>query len=246
MSQLGIEMNTFSITARDASTGQLGVAVSTKLPCVGALCPFVKAGVGAISTQSFVNPYLGVYGLEYMADGMGAEETLVKLMEADEYREIRQIAMVDTNGQAAAFSGNQCTQWYGHIVGDGYAVAGNMLTGESTITSMRDAYEGSGDQDLAERLVRALEAGQAAGGDRRGKQSAAIYVVSTEAYGLVDIRVDDHPEPVGELRRIFEVAKEELYPIHHLMATRDNFKGDLSPEFAKEYRERVEAIPVDD
>lgn len=236
-----LEFNTFSITACDPETGALGVAVSTKLPCVGAMCPWVRAGVGAISTQSFVNPYLGIDGLRLLEEGLSAQAALDRLLAEDEYREIRQLAIVDRTGQAAAFTGNQCTQWYGQIVGEGYAIAGNMLVGEATVTEMERAFVESAGESLAERLVRALEAGQAAGGDRRGRQSAALYVVTTEEYGHVDIRVDDHPDPVAELRRIFGVVSEQLMPFIDQLPTRANPLGELTPEVAAAYRAQVEA-----
>lgn len=239
-----IELNTFSITARDPRSGALGVAVSTKLACVGAMCPWVRAGTGAISTQSFVNPYLGIDGLRLLSDGLSAQETLNRLIAKDAFREIRQLAIVDRGGGTAAFSGDECTQWYGHIVGDGFVVAGNMLAGEAVLAEMRRAYEESPNEALEERLVRALEAGQGAGGDRRGKQSAALYVATTEEYGYVDVRVDDHPEPVSELRRIFEVVKRDLLPFIDQLPTRKNPGGDLTPEVAAAYRSDVEATPL--
>lgn len=237
-----IEFNTFSITARDPETGALGVAVSTKLPCVGAMCPWVRGGVGAIASQSFVNPYLGIDGLRLLDEGMNANDALERLLAEDTYREIRQLAIVDREGGAAGFTGRECTDWCGHTVGDGFVVAGNMLTGEDVITGMRQAFEDAAGETLAERLMRALEAGQAAGGDRRGKQSAALYVATTEEYGHTDVRVDDHPDPVAELRRIYEVVKVELIPFVDQLPTRSNPGGDLTPEAAADYRANVEAM----
>jgi uncharacterized Ntn-hydrolase superfamily protein len=239
-----LEFNTFSITARDPKTGALGVAVSTKLACVGAMCPWVRGNTGAISTQSFVNPYLGIDGLRLLREGSSAQQALNRLIEEDPYRELRQLAIVDNSGQAAAFTGNECTQWYGHLIGEGFVVAGNMLAGEVVLTEMRRAFENSRDESLAERLVLALEAGQAAGGDRRGKQSAALYVATTEEYAQVDIRVDDHVEPVSELRRIYEVVKSDLLPFIHQLPTRANPAGELTPEVAAATRSEVESLPV--
>lgn len=240
-----IELNTFSITARDPATGALGVAVSTKLACVGAMCPWVRAQTGAISTQSFVNPYLGIDGLRLLADGLSAQDALDRLIAEDPYRAIRQLAIVDREGRTAVFSGDECTEWYGHLVGDGFVVAGNMLVGEPVLAGMRRAFEESAGESLPERLVRALESGQAAGGDRRGKQSAALYVATTEEYGYVDVRVDDHPEPVTELRRIYEVVKRDLLPFIDLLPTRTKPEGALTPEVAAVTRSEVEAIPLD-
>ncbi len=234
-----IDFSTFSITARDPGSGALGVAVSTARPCVGALCPFAKAGVGAISTQGFINPYLGIDGLKLLEQGLSAQQALEGVIASDEYCDIRQLAVVDGEGRAAAFSGAESVPWYGDMVGDGFAVAGNMLVGEATLTEMRRAFEESHGEDLPERLVRALEAGQAAGGDRRGRQSAALYVVTTEEYGYLDIRADDNPEPVAELRRIFEVAKLELLPLVTQLPTRADPMGGRTPRMAAEYRQQL-------
>ncbi len=193
---------TFSITARCPETGMVGVAVSTKLLCVGALCPYVRAGVGAVSSQSFVNPYIGIHGIELLATGTPAESVRDQLAEADEGRALRQFCIVDANGNAAAYSGNDCVDWFGDRVGAGYAVAGNMLVGEATIAAMAAAYERSSSEAFPERLVRALEVGQEAGGDKRGRQSAALKIAHTEDYPYIDLRVDDHSEPVADLRRL--------------------------------------------
>ncbi|SOC40753.1 DUF1028 domain-containing protein [Salinicoccus kekensis] len=224
-----VKFNTFSITARCARTGQLGVAVSTKLPAVGMLCPFVKAGTGAIATQSFVNPYIGIRGLEYLSEGMSAKETKEKIMSEEINLEHRQFAIVDKHGNTAAFSGDESDGYYNHFEGDGFVVAGNMLVNEETLTDMKSAFENHSDLDLAERLLQALEAGQAAGGDKRGKQSAALKVFDTEEYPLVDLRVDEHADPVAELSRVYDVAKEELFPFMPMMPTKENPGGRFNP-----------------
>lgn len=210
---------TFSIIARCPETGAFGVAVSTKLMCVGALCPFVRAGVGAVATQSFVNPYLGIDGLALLADGLDAAAVRERLVANDPGSAQRQFAVVDAAGRSAAFSGHECVGWYGHHEGDGFACAGNMLTGPEVVAGMATAWNGSAGQPLAERLVRAVEAGQAAGGDKRGRQSAALLVATTEAYPLVDLRVDDHPDPVAELRRLWEMYRIDLAPIMGMLPT---------------------------
>jgi len=203
---------TFSIVARCPRTGQLGVAVSTAVPAVGAMCPFVRTGVGAVSTQSWVNPYLAVQTLDAIAAGRSAPDALRAALENDDAREFRQIGVVDAKGLAAAWSGDECTGWFGHRLGDGYAVQGNMLTGEAVVQEMARAFDASSDQPLAERLLLAMEAGQAAGGDKRGRQSASLRVHATEDYPLVDLRADEHAQPVAELRRIYEIAKLQLLP----------------------------------
>lgn len=175
------ELTTFSIVAHCPRTGRLGMTVSTAVPAVGALCPFAQAGVGVVSTQSWVNPYLAIEALERMAAGAGASEALDVALAGDEASHLRQIGVVDALGRSAAWTGEGCTPWAGHILGPGFAIQGNMLVGEATLTEMRDAFLASEDKDLDERLMRALEAGQAAGGDKRGKQSAALLIHDREA-----------------------------------------------------------------
>ena len=221
---------TFSITARCPETGMLGVGVSTAVMCVGALVPFVRAGVGAIATQSFVNPYLGIWGLEYLAEGLDASATVERLAARDEGRNVRQFAVVDAQGRAAAYSGEQCVGWFGHRVGDGYAVAGNMLVGEATIAEMARAFESSRGEHLAERLVRALEAGQAAGGDRRGRISAAVKIYHTEEYPLVDLRVDDHTDPVAEIRRLWGLYQSTMKDFMTMMPSKAHPAGTYDVE----------------
>lgn len=208
-----VKLNTFSITGRCENTGHLGIAVSTAVPGVGMLCPFVQAEVGAVATQSFVNPYLGIWGLEYLAQGRSASETLELLKHRDEGLHLRQFAIVDRHGGSAAFSGHGCDGWYGHLTGHNFAIAGNMLVGSATLEAMQESFALSADAPLVERLLDALQAGQDAGGDKRGKQSAAVKVYSTEQYPLVDLRVDEHRDPVPELRRVYAVAKESLLPL---------------------------------
>lgn len=207
-----IELNTFSIVARCARTGQLGVAVSSAVPAVGSMCPYVLAGVGAVSTQSWVNPYLAIEVLESMRRGASATDALNGVLAADGGRELRQIGVVDAAGDAASHTGSQCTDWRGQMVGEGFAVQGNMLTGASVVEAMAAAFTAATSEPLDERLMRALEAGQRAGGDKRGKQSASIKIAGRELYADVDLRVDEHPHPVAELRRVLGVARLQLYP----------------------------------
>jgi uncharacterized Ntn-hydrolase superfamily protein len=200
----------------------LGIGIASKYVAVGAVCSYTLAGVGAISTQAYGNPYLGIDGLELLQQGLSAPETLKLLLEQDPGRDKRQLIMVDRHGDVAAFTGRLAAPWSGHVQGDGYVAAGNMLTGEVVIQMMVEAFEQSIEEELAERLLQALEAGQKAGGDRRGKQSAHLQVVQTEAWKYVDLRVDEHPDPIAELRRIFEVAQKELFPFRQLYPTRSN------------------------
>lgn len=233
---------TFSITARCEKTGQLGIAVSTKLPAVGTLCPFAKAGVGAVATQSFVNPYMGIKGLRYLKAGMSAEEALHRALEEDPGKELRQVCIVDSHGNAVAFTGEQCVGWNGHTIGKNYAAAGNMLVGEETIHAMAKTFEETFELKLSERLMRALEAGQEAGGDKRGRQSAALLVVDKEEYPLVDLRVDEHEDPVKELRRVYTVYEEVLSPRMELLPTLDNPAGKQNAEYARKIAAQLEHL----
>lgn len=225
-----IECNTFSIAARCPRTGMLGVAVSTAVPAVGGICSYIKEGVGAIATQSWVNPYLGIDGLKLLEQGLSADETLTRLLADDPGRDDRQIGIVDATGRAAAHTGASCVDWAGHILGEGFTVQGNMLVGAETIKAMAAAAKASEASDLTERLMLVLEAGQAAGGDKRGKQSAALKVFNREAYPWLDIRVDEHRNPVAELRRIFEIAKHQLLTFTKGMPTRTNPLAALPDE----------------
>lgn len=207
-----LELNTFSIVARCERSGELGVAVSSAVPAVGSLCPYLVPGVGAVSTQSWVNPYLAVEVLAAMQDGLAAQAALDRSLARDADAALRQIGIIGRQGQGVAWSGAGCTPWHGQFVGSDFAIQGNMLVSEATLLAMREAWLCTPEADLAERLLRALEAGDRAGGDVRGKQSAALKVVGEEAYACVDLRVDEHPEPVTELRRVFSIAQVQLFP----------------------------------
>lgn len=203
-------LSTFSIVARDPDNGDLGIAVQSKFPAVGAIVPWAKANVGAIATQAWANAAYGPDGLEYLSEGKSAEEILNLLLSQDQGSEHRQVGIVDESGEVAVHTGSECMEWAGHVVGDGYCCQGNILTGPDVVGDMSQAYEDKSG-DLIDKLFAALKAGQAAGGDRRGKQSAAILVVR-EAGGYeggndryVDVRVDDHPHPIRELERIFNL-----------------------------------------
>jgi uncharacterized Ntn-hydrolase superfamily protein len=223
-----LNLTTFSITARDAQTGTLGVAVSTKVPAVGGLCPFIRFGAGAVTTQAWINPSLGPLILDRLEAGQSAAQALEQVMAEEVDRELRQVGVVDHKGGSAAYTGHGTDAWAGHGTGENYSVQGNMLVGEDTIGAMEQVIRAASDQSLAERLLRALEAGQAAGGDRRGRQSAALIVRGEQVFPLVDLRVDEHGDPVRELRRIYEVAKVDLFPLIKALPTPDNPKGDFA------------------
>ena len=204
--------STFSIVARDSETGDLGVAVSSKFLAIGAVTPWGKAEVGAVATQAWINIRYGPLGLAMLEQGLSAQEALKSLISGDPQHVQRQVGLVDSRGQAVAYTGQECHEWAGHVVGKGYACQGNMLAGETVLDAMVKAFESS-TGGLWDRLMKSLEAGQKAGGDRRGKQSAALLVVRKEGgYGgtsdrLVDLRVDDHPAPVAELKRLLKLHK---------------------------------------
>ena len=214
---------TLSIAARCPRTGALGVATSSKALSAGGLVPYVKSGAGAIASQSFVNPYLGIDGLDLLEQGLPAERAVERLIEGDPGRELRQLGIVDKEGRVAAYTGERCIDWAGHVFGGGYVCLGNILVGEEVVKRMATAFEHSTEEELPERLMRVLEAGQEAGGDRRGRQSAGIHIMHTEAYPLVDLRVDDHPDPVPELRRVLGVWNSEESAWLRLMPTREDF-----------------------
>ncbi|MCP3030590.1 DUF1028 domain-containing protein [Halobacillus sp. A1] len=199
---------TYSIVAADPSTGEVGVAVQSKFLGVGAVVPYAKAGVGAVATQAFANPAYGPDGLEHLSSGLNAEQTIDQLIKSDPGASERQIGVVDFQGNAATYTGEDCYDWAGGITGKHFAAQGNILVNEETVTEMGKAFENA-KGNLSERLLAALQSAQKAGGDRRGKQSAALYVVKEKGgYGglsdvLVDLRVDDHQEPIKELERIF-------------------------------------------
>lgn len=216
-----MEYNTFSITARCSRTGELGIAVSTKFVAVGMLCAFVKSNAGAIASQAYVNPYLGIWGLEYLAKGHSAVETLEYLKSRDEGIEFRQLGVVDNNGGSAAFTGQNCDSWRGELTGPNYAIAGNMLVGSETLEAMKKSFESSETYPLAKRLLMALSAGHSAGGDKRGHQSAALKVYGVEEYPIVDLRVDEHDDPISELFRVYGVAETILIPLIDSLPTLD-------------------------
>ena len=225
-----LEVNTFSISARCSRTGMLGVAVSTAVPGGGGICPFVKPGVGAISTQSWVNPYLGIDGLKLLEQGKTAQQTLDILMKDDPGRDVRQLGIVDANGTSAAWTGSHCTEWNGHITGTDFSVQGNMLVGARTIEAMAETFQSTSSLTLSERLIAVLEAGQSAGGDKRGRQSAALLVYKVEEFPYLSLRVDEHAHPVAELRRVFEIARHQLLPFVDGMPSRRDPLGGLPKE----------------
>ncbi|MDA3857668.1 MAG: DUF1028 domain-containing protein [Roseovarius sp.] len=206
------EANTFSIVGRCARSGELGCAVASAVPAVGAICIYLQSGVGAVSTQSWVNPYLAIAVLDRLSAGEATESALNSVLSDDDAASMRQIGVIGISGPGAAWTGSGCTDWGGDRTGPDHAVQGNMLTGPEVISAMSHAFDADPGLPLEERLLCALEAAQAAGGDKRGRQSAALAVIGEELYRRVDLRVDEHPNPVAELRRVFTVASAQLAP----------------------------------
>ena len=202
---------TYSIAACDLAAGQWGVAVQSKFLAVGSVVPWAEPGVGAIATQAYANPSYGPNGLTLLRQGLRASEVVERLTSDDEGRDERQLGVVDGQGEAASWTGPGCNDWAGHRTGPGYAAQGNILVGEETVAALATTFEANTQLALAQRLIECLAAAQAAGGDRRGQQSASLLVVQKDGgYAglsdiLVDLRVDDHDRPIQELRRIYEL-----------------------------------------
>jgi uncharacterized Ntn-hydrolase superfamily protein len=202
---------TWSIVARDAS-GALGVAVASRFFAVGALCPYARSGVGALSTQALCNPMYAPQALELMAQGVEPRDIVARVTASDPGREHRQLHMIDARGRVAAHTGSACIDWHGHRAGTGFSVAGNMLAGAPVVEETARAYERSDHLPFAERLVVALAAGESAGGDKRGKQAAALLIHTGPSYATLDIRVDDHDDPIAELKRLYAKSLERFQP----------------------------------
>jgi uncharacterized Ntn-hydrolase superfamily protein len=203
---------TWSIIARDEETGRIGIAVATKFFAVGALVPHIRTGAGAIASQAFINPYYGPKGLALLEAGASAEEAVARLTADDAGRHNRQLHVMDRDGRFAAHTGEACIDWCGHLLCGSFSVAGNMLAGPQVLAETARAYQAQSHVPFARRLVGAMRAGEAAGGDKRGRQSASLRVFDEEEYARLDLRVDEHPDPVAELRRIHEIARHQLVP----------------------------------
>jgi uncharacterized Ntn-hydrolase superfamily protein len=210
----GKPVATYSIVTFDAEARQWGVATQSKFLAVGSVVPWAEAEAGAVATQSYANPRYGPDGLALLREGVDAAEVVRRLTEADDGRETRQLGIVDARGGSATFTGTECHDWAGGRTGDGYAAQGNILVGAETVDALAETFESSAGKPLAERLIDCLAAAEAAGGDRRGQQSAALLVVEKDGgYAklsdvLVDLRVDDHAQPIEELRRVYRLHDE--------------------------------------
>jgi uncharacterized Ntn-hydrolase superfamily protein len=218
---------TWSIIARDTRTGAFGVAISTRFFAVGALCPHASGGIGALATQALVNPTFGPRGLRLLAEGIAAPDAVARLVADDAGRNHRQLHMIDAAGRIGVHTGAECVDWCGHVVRDGFSVAGNMLAGPGVVADTADAYAAGAGRPFAERLIQALEAGEAAGGDKRGKQSAALIIYGSEEYPELSLRVDDHAEPLAELRRLEAKSRERFVHFAKFLPRRDAPAGEF-------------------
>ncbi len=218
---------TWSIIARDVPSGRIGIAVGTCNFAVGARVPHMRTGVGAVCTQALTNPFFGPRGLALLTAGGTAEDVVRMLMMSDEGRAHRQLHIMDREGRFAAETGAQCVGWCGHLIRSTISVAGNMLAGSQVIEATADAYEAAMDVPLPERLVRAMQAGEVAGGDKRGRQSAALLVHDAEDSAMLDLRVDDHADPLSELALLEMVSRERAIHARRFGPTGENPAGLL-------------------
>lgn len=202
---------TWSIIARDAS-GAFGIAIASKFFAVGALCPHVRSGVGAVATQALVNPMYAGRALDALERGQSPARVIDELTAGDEGRDHRQVHLIAADGRTAAYTGAACIDWCGSTAGNDFSVAGNMLAGPQVIEATAQAYRSGAGLPFAQRLIAAIAAGDAAGGDKRGKQAAALVIHTTEDYCALDLRVDDHHEPIQELQRLYERSLERFQP----------------------------------
>jgi uncharacterized Ntn-hydrolase superfamily protein len=218
---------TWSIIARDPRTGEVGISVSTKFFAVGGRVPYLLAGVGALATQALVNPLYGRRGLALLEMGVPATDVVRLLVEADAGRAVRQLHVMDREGRFAVHTGVDCVDWAGNAMGKDCSCAGNMLAGPRVVAETVRVFEENTALPLARRMIAAMQAGEAAGGDKRGKQSAALVIVSTEEYADLDLRVDDHTDPLAELARLEEVSRERWVHYRKFLPRKANPVGEI-------------------
>jgi uncharacterized Ntn-hydrolase superfamily protein len=238
------DIMTWSIIAHDRATGWFGIAIATRFFAVGALCPMAEAGLGAVCSQALPNPTLRRRALDLLREGIAAPAAAPIVMAMDEGRDQRQLHLVDRRGRAGAFTGGACVDWCGHAAAEGVSVAGNMLAGPAVIERTLERYLASAELRLVERLLAALDAGEAAGGDKRGRQSAALLIQGHEPYPRLDLRVDDHPAPLEELRRLYAVAKERFIPFSHALPSATRPFGLTDREALELYIQRNAGRPL--
>jgi uncharacterized Ntn-hydrolase superfamily protein len=216
---------TWSIIARDSLTGQFGIAVATRFFAVGARVPHIAAGFGGIATQALVNPYYGIDGLKLLREGRQPRDIVNTLIAADAGRESRQLHIMDASLRIASHTGRDCVDWCGHIAGNGFSIAGNMLAGARVLDDTAKTYAANEKLPFAQRLIAAMRSGEAAGGDKRGKQSAALLIHGEEEWSDLDLRVDDHADPLAELERLEQVSRERWVHFRKFLPTRQNPAG---------------------
>jgi uncharacterized Ntn-hydrolase superfamily protein len=216
---------TWSIIARDEATGHFGIAVATRFFAVGARVPHIAAGVGAIATQALVNPYYGIDGLKFLREGKTPRDVIEMLKAADSGHASRQLHIMDAAGRIAAYTGAECVDCCGHVEGKEFSIAGNMLAGASVLDDTAAAWIANATLPFAQRLIAAMRAGEAAGGDKRGKQSAALLIHGDEEWSDLDLRVDDHIDPLSELDRLEQISRERWVHFRQFLPTRANPAG---------------------
>jgi uncharacterized Ntn-hydrolase superfamily protein len=216
---------TWSIIARDPATGQIGIAVATRFFAAGARVPYIAAGFGGVATQALVNPYYGIDGVKLLRKGRSPRAVIDALTADDDGRESRQLHVMDSQGRIAAFTGCECVDWCGHVEGSGFSIAGNMLAGAAVLDATAQAYIANANLPFAQRLIVALKAGEAVGGDKRGKQSAGLLIHGEEEWSDLDLRVDDHTDPLAELERLEQVSRERWVHFRRFLPTRRNPAG---------------------
>jgi uncharacterized Ntn-hydrolase superfamily protein len=216
---------TWSIIARDSLTGQFGIAVATRFFAVGARVPHVAAGIGGIATQALVNPYYGIDGLKLLREGQNPRDIVKTLIAADSGHASRQLHILDAGGRIASHTGRDCVDWCGHVEGNGFSIAGNMLAGARVLDDTAAAYIANEKLPFAQRLIAAMRSGEAAGGDKRGKQSAALLIHDEEEWSALDLRVDDHADPLAELERLEAVSRERWVHFRKFLPSRNNPAG---------------------
>jgi uncharacterized Ntn-hydrolase superfamily protein len=216
---------TWSIIARDSATGHFGIAVATRFFAVGARVPYIAAGFGGIATQALTNPYYGIDGVRLLREGRSPHEVVETLKAADGGRESRQLHIMDAGGRIASHTGSECVDWCGHIEGKGFSIAGTMLAGPRVPDDTAVAYIANETLPFAQRLIAAMRAGEAAGGDKRGKQSAALLIYGDDEWSALDLRVDDHADPLSELARIEQISRERWVHFRQFLPTRANPAG---------------------
>jgi uncharacterized Ntn-hydrolase superfamily protein len=216
---------TWSIIARDEATGRFGIAVATKFFAVGSRVPYIASGFGAIATQALVNPYYGIDGLKLLRAGKSPRDIVATLIAADSGHASRQLHLMDAAGRIASHTGKDCVDWCGHVEGNGFSIAGNMLAGARVLDDTANAYAYANALPFAQRLIAALRAGETAGGDKRGKQSAALLIHGNDEWSDLDLRVDDHTDPLAELARLEQVSRERWVHFRPFLPTRQNPAG---------------------